>query len=72
MKNALSSPRNSGMTKSSFSLPLVLLPLLSGLLLWAAWPPLPYTFLVFIGFVPLLLGAKMVNDRFVKFTSFKV
>ena len=72
MKNALSSPRNSGMTKSSFSLPLVLLPLLSGVLLWAAWPPLPYTFLVFIGLVPLLLGAKMVNDRFTKFTSFKV
>ena len=72
MKNALSSPRNSGMTKSSFSLPLVLLPLLSGVLLWAAWPPLPYTFLVFIGLVPLLLGAKMVNERFTKFTSFKV
>jgi apolipoprotein N-acyltransferase len=35
----------------------ILRAVLSGLLLWAAWPPTPYsTFLLFIGLVPLLLA----------------
>jgi apolipoprotein N-acyltransferase len=35
----------------------ILLSVLSGLLLWIAWPPTPYsTFLLFIGFVPMLFA----------------
>ena len=35
----------------------ILLACLSGLLLWLAWPPMPYTaFLLFVAFVPMLLG----------------
>jgi len=35
----------------------VLLAIFSGLLLWMAWPPTPYTtFLLFVGFVPMLLA----------------
>ena len=33
-----------------------LLSITSGLLLAAAWPPLPFTFLLFIAFVPLLIA----------------
>lgn len=34
----------------------ILLSIFSGLLLWIAWPPTPYTtFLLFIGFVPMLV-----------------
>jgi len=34
----------------------IFLSILSGLLLWIAWPPTPYsTFLLFIGFVPMLV-----------------
>ncbi|MFS2187956.1 apolipoprotein N-acyltransferase [Mucilaginibacter sp. Mucisp84] len=40
------------------------LAILSGLLLWIAWPPTPYTtFLLFIGFVPMLLAIEnIIND----------
>lgn len=41
----------------------LLLSLLAGGLLWAAWPTSPLTFLVFIGFVPLLAIADKVNNR---------
>ena len=35
----------------------IILSILSGLLLWIAWPPTPYTtFLLFIGFVPMLIA----------------
>jgi apolipoprotein N-acyltransferase len=37
--------------------------LLSGLLLWAAWPLSPLTFLIFIAFVPLLFLADVVKHR---------
>jgi len=37
------------------------LAVLSGLLLWIAWPPTPYTtFLLFIGFVPMLLAMENI------------
>jgi apolipoprotein N-acyltransferase len=37
------------------------LALLSGLLLWIGWPPTPYTtFLLFIGFVPMLLAMENI------------
>jgi apolipoprotein N-acyltransferase len=37
------------------------LALLSGLLLWIGWPPIPYTtFLLFIGFVPMLLAMENI------------
>jgi apolipoprotein N-acyltransferase len=37
------------------------LAILSGLLLWIAWPPTPYsTFLLFIGFVPMLLAIENI------------
>lgn len=37
-------------------------PLLSGLLLWASWPVSPFTFLIFIAFVPFLsIEAKAVS-----------
>ncbi|MBE7175336.1 MAG: apolipoprotein N-acyltransferase [Mucilaginibacter polytrichastri] len=39
----------------------VSLSILSGLLLWAAWPPTPYsTFLIFIGFVPMLIAMEKI------------
>jgi apolipoprotein N-acyltransferase len=39
----------------------VLLSLLSGLLLWIAWPPTPYTtFLLFVGFVPMLVAMENI------------
>src|SRR5689334_12329972 len=40
------------------------LAILSGLLLWIAWPPTPYTtFLLFVGFVPMLLAIEdIIND----------
>ncbi len=37
------------------------LSVLSGLMLWLAWPPMPYTtFLLFIGFVPLLVAMENI------------
>jgi apolipoprotein N-acyltransferase len=37
------------------------LSILSGLLLWIAWPPTPYTtFLLFLGFVPMLLAMENI------------
>ncbi|QKJ31997.1 apolipoprotein N-acyltransferase [Mucilaginibacter mali] len=37
------------------------LALLSGLLLWIAWPPIPYTtFLLFVGFVPMLVAMENI------------
>ena len=39
----------------------ILLALLSGLLLWIAWPPTPYTtFLLFVGFVPMLIAMENI------------
>ena len=39
----------------------ILLCILSGLLLWIAWPPTPYTtFLLFIGFVPMLVAMENI------------
>jgi len=39
----------------------ILLSILSGLLLWMAWPPTPYTtFLLFIGFVPMLVAMENI------------
>jgi apolipoprotein N-acyltransferase len=39
----------------------ILLSILSGLLLWIAWPPTPYsTFLLFIGFVPMLVAMENI------------
>ncbi len=39
------------------------LPLLSGILLWAAWPVSPFTFLIFIAFLPLLWLDTRVKSR---------
>ena len=39
----------------------ILLSIFSGLLLWIAWPPTPYTtFLLFIGFVPMLIAMENI------------
>src|SRR3569833_1493131 len=39
----------------------ILLSLLSGLMLWIAWPPTPYTtFFLFIGFVPMLMAVENI------------
>ena len=39
----------------------IILSILSGLLLWIAWPPTPYTtFLLFIGFVPMLIAMENI------------
>ncbi|MGZ3751656.1 MAG: apolipoprotein N-acyltransferase [Mucilaginibacter sp.] len=39
------------------------LSILSGLLLWIAWPPTPYsTFLLFIGFVPMLIAIENISQ----------
>ena len=44
----------------------ILLAVLSGLLLWAAWPPTPYsTILLFIGLVPMLLAVEnLINSTY--------
>ncbi len=39
------------------------LSLLSGILLWAAWPMSPFTFLIFLAFIPLLYVSDIVQDR---------
>jgi len=41
----------------------LLLSILAGVLMWAAWPTSPLTFLVFIGLVPLLALTDMVKGR---------
>ncbi|ASU32931.1 apolipoprotein N-acyltransferase [Mucilaginibacter xinganensis] len=39
----------------------ILLAILSGLMLWIAWPPMPYTtFFLFIGFVPMLVAIENI------------
>jgi apolipoprotein N-acyltransferase len=39
----------------------ILLSILSGLLLWIAWPPTPYsTFLLFVGLVPMLVAVENI------------
>lgn len=48
------------------------LPLLSGLLMWSSWPPLPTALPVFIGLVPLFLADEAISARFRKFTGLKV
>lgn len=37
--------------------------ILSGLLLWAAWPVSPFTFLIFIAWIPLLQVAEITKKR---------
>jgi len=45
-------------------LPNIVLAIISGLLLWAAWPPSPLFPLIFIAFVPLLILEKRIaNDE---------
>jgi apolipoprotein N-acyltransferase len=41
----------------------LLLSILSGLLLWAAWPVSPLTFLIFIAWIPLLMVADNVTKK---------
>ncbi|HVI46579.1 MAG TPA: apolipoprotein N-acyltransferase [Chitinophaga sp.] len=41
----------------------LLLSIISGLLLWLAWPTSPLTPLIFVGFTPLLFVAEKVNSR---------
>lgn len=36
----------------------------SGLLLWLAWPPLPFSILLFIAFVPLLYAGDVILSRY--------
>lgn len=59
------------MSRRSVFIDFVFLPVLSGILLWLAWPPLPATALVFIGFVPLLIAEKRISDTYKKFTGLK-
>ncbi|MFN3940820.1 MAG: hypothetical protein ACK4IY_09535, partial [Chitinophagales bacterium] len=40
------------------------LPLSSAIMLWLAWPPLPLTFLVFIGLVPLLFAEALIDHHY--------
>lgn len=40
------------------------LPISSAILLWLAWPPLPFTFLIFIGLVPLLFAEAIIDKQF--------
>lgn len=47
----------------------VLLGLLSGVLLWAAWPTSPLTLLVFIAFVPLLIASERSSSTRIFFWS---
>lgn len=49
-----------------------ILPVLSGLMLWQAWPPLQLSFLVFAGFVPLLIAEKVISETYKKYTGLKV
>jgi len=46
----------------------ILLTISSGLLLWLAWPPIPYTtFLLFVGFVPILIAIEnIINSDYKK------
>src|ERR1700729_2096142 len=46
----------------------IYLSILSGLLLWIAWPPTPYsTFLLFAGFVPMLVAMEnIIQSELVK------
>ncbi len=48
------------------------LPVLSGLILWLAWPPLPMPFLIFLGFVPLLIAEQEITRKIKKRTGLKV
>ena len=40
--------------KSNFLLHPLLLSILFGVFMWLAWPPLPFAFLLFVGFLPIL------------------
>jgi len=42
----------------------LLLSLLSGFLLFAAWPVSPFTFLIFVAFIPLLWLERQGSRRF--------
>ena len=48
------------------------LPLLSGLLMWSAWPPLHTALSVFIGLVPLFIADETITAKYNRFTGFKV
>lgn len=71
IKNALSSLPIINMFSKNSIFNSFLLPILSGLILWAAWPPMPFTFLIFIGFVPLFIGDKMISEAAARYTGFK-
>jgi apolipoprotein N-acyltransferase len=49
----------------------VLLPLVSGLLLWISWPPSAFTFPVFLGLVPLFIADRKISSTYKRFTGFK-
>ena len=48
------------------------LPLLSGLLMWSAWPPLHTALPVFIGLVPLFIADETITAKYNRFTGLKV
>src|SRR5476651_479438 len=51
----------------------IILSILSGLLLWIAWPPTPYTtFLPFVGFVPVLVAMENIIATDVKHKGKKI
>ncbi|MBC8173429.1 MAG: apolipoprotein N-acyltransferase [Chitinophagales bacterium] len=49
-----------------------LLPALSALLLWLAWPPLPFTLLIFTGFIPLLINQQKIAEIYKVKTGLKI
>lgn len=49
----------------------VVLPLLSALLFWLAWPPLPTTFFIFFAFVPMLINYELMKKQQLKRAGFK-
>lgn len=59
------------MGKNKFILALVF-GILSAFLLWAAWPPKNPSYLIFIAFVPLLIGEKLISTSNSRFNSAKV
>lgn len=50
----------------------LILPALSGILLWLAWPPLPLTLLIFTGLVPLLLNQEFIARHYSAKTGLKL
>ncbi len=48
------------------------LPLLSGLLMWSAWPPFHTALPAFVGLIPLFLADDAITARYRRYTGFKV